>query len=147
FRAPLRDEDAIRKLAPPDPSAELRYVLEAVRATRQALGERVPLIGFAGSPFTLACYMVEGGGSDDWRILKTMLHARPDLLRRILEVNGRAVSDFLKAQNDPRAQGGILVDSWGGTVPHRRHRVFSPGHFPQGLGGVTRVPRILFTKG
>ncbi|HEV8107388.1 MAG TPA: uroporphyrinogen decarboxylase family protein, partial [Burkholderiales bacterium] len=115
FREPLRDEAAIRKLVPPDPSAELRYVLEAVRATRQALAERVPLIGFSGSPFTLACYMVEGSGSDDWRILKTMLHARPDLLHRILEVNARAVSDYLNAQIDAGAQAVMLFDTWGGT--------------------------------
>src|SRR5205823_4793897 len=70
FEHPLRDESAIRKLAAPDPSAELRYVLDAVRVTREALADRVPLIGFSGSPFTLACYMVEGAGSDDWRRLK-----------------------------------------------------------------------------
>src|SRR5918999_4368525 len=69
FERALRDEAAVRNLAPPDPSRELRYVLDAVRVTREALAGRVPLIGFSGSPFTLACYMVEGGGSDHWREL------------------------------------------------------------------------------
>jgi len=147
FREPLRDEAAIRKLAPPDPSAELRYVLEAVRATRQALAERVPLIGFSGSPFTLACYMVEGGGSDDWRILKTMLHARPDLLHRILEINARAVSDYLNAQVDAGAQAIMIFDTWGGTLAHEDYESFSLAYSRRVLDAVKRVPRILFTKG
>src|SRR5712672_2994227 len=74
FERPLRDETAIRALAAPDPGAELRYVTDAVREARRALAGSVPLIGFSGSPFTLACYMVEGSGSSDWRTLKTMLH-------------------------------------------------------------------------
>jgi len=146
FRDPLRDEAAIRKLAPPDPSAELRYVLEAVRATRQALAERVPLIGFSGSPFTLACYMVEGGGSDDWRILKTMLHARPDLLHRILEVNARAVSDYLNAQVDAGAQAIMIFDTWGGTLAHDDYETFSLAYV-RPIVKALNVPTIFFTKG
>ena len=84
FERPLRDEADIRRIAAPDPTSELRYVLDAVRESRAAIAGRVPLIGFSGSPFTLACYMVEGAGSDDWRTLKTLLHTRPDLLHRIL---------------------------------------------------------------
>ena len=87
FERPLRDEWAIRDLAVPDPGAELRYVIDAVGEIRRALDGSVPLIGFAGSPYTLACYMVEGGASDDFRTIKTMLYARPELLHRILEVN------------------------------------------------------------
>jgi uroporphyrinogen decarboxylase len=147
FRHPLRDEAAVAKLAAPDPTAELRYVLDAVRATRQALADRVPLIGFSGSPFTLACYMVEGGGSDDWRTLKTMLHARPDLLHRILEVNTRAVSDYLNAQIDAGAQAVMIFDTWGGTLAHEDYEPFSLSYCRKILGAVTRVPRILFTKG
>jgi len=147
FREPLRDEAAIRRLAPPDPSAELRYVLEAVRATRQALAGRVPLIGFSGSPFTLACYMVEGSGSDDWRTLKTMLHARPDLLHRILEVNARAVSDYLNAQVDAGAQAIMIFDTWGGTLAYDDYESFSLVYSRRVLDAVKRVPRILFTKG
>src|SRR5689334_1395121 len=86
FERPLRDEAAVRALAAPDPTGKLRYVMDAVRTTRSALAGRVPLIGFSGSPYTLACYMVEGSGSDDWRVLKEMLYSRPDLLHRVLAV-------------------------------------------------------------
>jgi len=77
FERPLRDERQIAALAAPDPAAELRYVLDAVRQIRRELHDRVPLIGFSGSPFTLACYMIEGCGSDDWRSVKTMRHSEP----------------------------------------------------------------------
>jgi len=107
----------------------------------------VPLIGFSGSPFTLACYMVEGGGSDDWRILKTMLHARPDLLHRILEVNARAVSDYLNAQVDAGAQAVMIFDTWGGTLAYDDYESFSLVYSRRVLDAVKRVPRILFTKG
>jgi uroporphyrinogen decarboxylase len=147
FQHPLRDESAIRKLSAPDPAAELRYVLEAVRVTRRALADRVPLIGFAGSPFTLACYMVEGSGSDDWRTLKTMRHARPDLLHRILEVNARAVTDYLNAQIDAGAQAVMIFDTWGGTLAHADYEPFSLAYSKEVLAGVKQVPRILFTKG
>jgi uroporphyrinogen decarboxylase len=147
FQHPLRDESAIRKLSAPDPSAELGYVLDAVRVTRRALAERVPLIGFSGSPFTLACYMVEGSGSDDWRNLKTMLHARPDLLHRILEVNARAVTDYLNAQIDAGAQAVMIFDTWGGTLAHDDYEPFSLAYSRKVLEAVKKVPRILFTKG
>ncbi len=147
FQRPLRDEAAIGKLAPPDPVAELGYVLEAVRVTRQALAGRVPLIGFAGSPFTLACYMVEGGGSDDWRTLKTMLHSRPDLLHRILEVNTRAVSDYLNAQVEAGAQAIMIFDTWGGVLAHDDYEPFSLAYSRKVLAAVKNVPRLLFTKG
>jgi uroporphyrinogen decarboxylase len=86
FERPLRDEWEIRDLSAPDPTDKLGYVMDAVRSIRRALDGSVPLIGFSGSPYTLACYMVEGGGSDDYRHIKTMLYSRPDLLHRILEV-------------------------------------------------------------
>src|SRR5712675_2533454 len=89
FERPLRAEKDIDALAIPDP-ARLRYVFDAIAMTRKALGGRVPLIGFSGSPFTLACYMIEGGGSDDFRRVKTMLYATPDLLHRILAINAQA---------------------------------------------------------
>src|SRR5690606_9082495 len=122
---PLRDEKAIAALAVPDPSAELRYVLEAVRTTRQALAGRVPLIGFSGSPFTLACYMVEGSGSDHWPALKAMRHARPELLHRILDVNARAVAAYLRAQVEAGAQIVMLFDTWGGILAHEDYEPFS----------------------
>jgi uroporphyrinogen decarboxylase len=153
FERPLRDEAAIRALAAPDPAQELRYVLEAVRATRQALAGRVPLIGFSGSPFTLACYMVEGSGSDDWRHLKSLLHGRPELLHRILEVNTRAVTDYLNAQIEAGAQAVMIFDTWGGTLAHHEFAPFSLDYSTRVLTNLKkqnegrRVPSILFTKG
>ncbi len=153
FERPLRDEAAIRALAAPDPAAELRYVLDAVRTTRQALAGRVPLIGFSGSPFTLACYMVEGGGSDDWRHLKTLLNARPELLHRILEVNTRAVTDYLNAQIEAGAQAVMIFDTWGGTLAYEDFVPFSLAYSKKVLAALKkhsegrRVPSILFTKG
>jgi len=153
FARPLRDEAAIRALAAPDPADRLRYVIDAVREIRKALAGRVPLIGFAGSPFTLACYMVEGAGSDDWRALKTMLYARPDLLHRILEVNTRAVTDYLNAQIEAGAQAVMLFDTWGGQLSHAGYEEFSLAYSRRIFSGLKResggrkVPSILFTKG
>ena len=99
FANPLRDEAAVAKLEVPD-MARLRYVFDAVASIRQALAGRVPVIGFAGSPWTLACYMVEGAGSDDYRLVKTMMYDRPDLMHRILSINADAVATYLNAQID-----------------------------------------------
>ena len=153
FERPLRDEAAINRLSAPDPSAELRYVLDAVREIRRALAGRVPLIGFSGSPFTLACYMVEGAGSDDWRTLKAMRHARPELLHRVLEVNTRAVTDYLNAQIEAGAQAVMIFDTWGGILAHEDYQPFSLAYSEQILAKLkkqkdgARVPSILFTKG
>ena len=147
FARPLRDEAAIRDLPVPDPTAELRYVLDAVRATRDALAERVPLIGFSGSPFTLACYMIEGSGSDDWRTVKAMRHGRPELLHRILEVNARAVADYLNAQVQAGVQAVMLFDTWGGALAYEDYEPFSLAYSRKVLDAVKAVPRILFTKG
>jgi uroporphyrinogen decarboxylase len=147
FARPLRDEAAIRQLRAPDPGGELRYVTDAVREIRRALAGRVPLIGFSGSPFTLACYMVEGSGSSDWRQLKSMLHARPELLHRILEVNATAVADYLNAQIDAGVQVVMLFDTWGGILAHRDYETFSLAYTRKVLALVRRVPKILFTKG
>lgn len=152
FERPLRDEAAIRALAAPGPD-RLRYVFDAVREVRKALAGRVPLIGFAGSPFTLACYMVEGAGSDDWRALKAMLFARPDLLHRILEVNTRAVTDYLNAQIEAGAQVVMLFDTWGGQLSHAGYEAFSLAYSRRIFSGLQRgndgrkIPTILFTKG
>ena len=147
FERPLRDEGQILKLAVPDLS-KLKYVFDAVGEVRRAPGGRVPLIGFSGSPFTLACYMVEGSGSDDWRNLKSMRHTRPDLLHRILEVNARAVTGYLNAQIEAGAQVVMLFDTWGGILAHPDYEPFSLAYSRQifeKLG--KRVPSILFTKG
>src|SRR3954462_6776596 len=103
FARPVRDEAAIGALAVPDMD-KLRYVFDAVASIRRALDGRVPLIGFSGSPWTLACYMVEGAGSSDYRLVKTMLYRRPDLMHRILDINAQAVARYLNAQIDAGAQ-------------------------------------------
>jgi uroporphyrinogen decarboxylase len=167
FERPLRDEAEIARLAAPDPMQSLRYVMDAVRTIREALGGRVPLIGFSGSPWTLACYMVEGGGSDDFRTVKTMLYRRPDLMSRILEVNARAVADYLNAQVEAGAQALMIFDSWGGALADGAFQKFSLAPIRQVLEGLrlerdepevdasgriigtrrVRVPVIVFTKG
>jgi len=153
FEHPLRDETAIARLAAPDPSVELRYVLDAVREVRRALAGRVPLIGFSGSPYTLACYMVEGGSSDDFRLLKSMLYGRPDLLHRILDINARAVTDYLNAQIEAGAQAVMLFDTWGGNLTTAGYEEFSLAYSRRVIAGLRRenearrVPVILFTKG
>ena len=146
FERPLRDERDVAALAAPDPTAELGYVLDAVREIRRALADRVPLIGFSGSPFTLACYMIEGASSDDWRTVKTMRHARPDLLQRILEVNAQAVTQYLQAQIEAGAQVAMIFDTWGGTLAYEDYEPFSLAYMRRIVKELT-VPTILFTKG
>ena len=152
FERPLRDEAAIARLAVPD-LEQLRYVFDAVASIRKALAGRVPLIGFAGSPWTLACYMVEGAGSTDYRLVKTMLYARPDLLQRILEVNADAVAAYLNAQIAAGAQAVMLFDSWGGVLADGAFQRFSLHYTERVLRQLVResegrrVPQIVFTKG
>jgi uroporphyrinogen decarboxylase len=152
FARPVRDEAAVAALQVPDLD-KLRYVFDAVASIRKALHGRVPLIGFSGSPWTLACYMVEGGGSDDYRLVKTMLYARPDLMHRMLEVNARAVAAYLNAQIDAGAQAVMVFDSWGGVLADGAFQRFSLAYTRQVVGalqrqkGGRRVPCIVFTKG
>jgi len=146
FERPLRDEAAILRLAAPDPTAELRYVLDAVRETRRALAGRVPLIGFSGSPYTLACYMIEGSGSADWRRVKEMRTTRPDLLHRVLEVNARAVADYLNAQIEAGAQVVMLFDTWGGSLGTANYEEYSLAYMRRVLAALRPVPSIVFTK-
>ena len=145
FERPLRDEARIRELAAPDLD-DLRYVFDAVREIRQALAGRVPLIGFSGSPFTLACYMIEGSGSDDWAAVKAMRKSRPDLLHAILDVNARAVSDYLNAQVAAGAQVVMVFDTWGGTLARDDYETFSLAYCRRIFSAVKGVPRILFTR-
>ena len=152
FERPVRTEADVARLEVP-PMERLRYVFDAVALIRRSLAGRVPLIGFSGSPFTLACYMIEGGGSDDFRLVKTMLYSRPDLLHRILDVNARAVTAYLNAQIAAGAQAVQIFDTWGGTLAHGAYQEFSLAYSRQVMQGLTRVheervvPRILFTKG
>ncbi len=150
---PLRDEWEVRNLSAPDPTEHLRYVLDAVAQIRRALGGAVPLIGFSGSPFTLACYMVEGGGSEDFRHIKGMLYRRPDLLHRILETTTEAVIQYLNAQIAAGAQAVMVFDTWGGTLTTPAYQEFSLAYLSRIAAGLTRhaegrrVPSIVFTKG
>jgi len=150
---PLRDEAAIAALTAPDPSTSLRYVMDAVSQIRRWLAGRIPLIGFSGSPFTLACYMIEGGGSDDFRRVKTLLYSRPDLLHRVLQVNARAVADYLNAQIEAGAQAVMIFDTWGGALADGAYQTFSLAYMRAVVGELRRehdgekVPAIVFTKG
>ncbi|MBK7363865.1 MAG: uroporphyrinogen decarboxylase [Nitrosomonas sp.] len=153
FERPLREEWEIRALAVPDPAVHLRYVIDAVSQIRKALNGQVPLIGFSGSPFTLACYMVEGGGSTDFRQIKTMLYQRPDLLHHILSINAQAVTDYLNAQIEAGAQAVMIFDTWGGALSHEAYQIFSLRYMKQIISGLkrekegVRIPNIIFTKG
>ncbi|MCU0768084.1 MAG: uroporphyrinogen decarboxylase [Burkholderiaceae bacterium] len=153
FERPIRTEQDVARLAAPDVGSTLSYVTDAVREIRRALDGRVPLIGFSGSPFTLACYMVEGGGSDDFRLIKSMLYRRPDLLHRILAVNAAAVADYLNAQIEVGAQAVMLFDTWGGTLADGAYQAFSLAYVREVLSQLKRehegerIPTIVFTKG
>lgn len=152
FERPLQDEAAVNALEVPD-MHKLQYVFDAVRMIRQALGGKVPLIGFAGSPFTIGCYMVEGQGSREYRLIKTMMYARPDLLHRILSINAQATTHYLNAQIDAGAQAVMLFDSWGGVLPDGKFQEFSLAYTKQVVQGLNRqvngekIPVITFTKG
>jgi uroporphyrinogen decarboxylase len=153
FERPVRTEADVARLAAPDPEQSLTYVLDAVRQIRRALSDRVPLIGFSGSPFTLACYMIEGGGSDDFRVVKTMLYRRPDLLHRLLSVNAKAVAEYLNAQIRAGAQAVMIFDTWGGVLSSEAFKAFSLKYIAEVLKLLQRenegerIPTVCFTKG
>ena len=153
FERPLRTYADVAKIVPTDPYADLRYVTDAVSQIRRALDGSVPLIGFAGSPYTLACYMIEGGASSDFRLVKSMLYGEPALLHRILELNALSVTAYLNAQIEAGAQAIMIFDTWGGNLSHSSYEEFSLTYIEQivsNLQGVRegqRVPSIVFTKG
>jgi uroporphyrinogen decarboxylase len=158
FARPVRDEADVARLAVPDIEATLGYVTDAVREIRRALTDaqgrqRVPLIGFSGSPWTLACYMVEGAGSDDFRTVKSMLYSRPDLMHRILEINAQAVAAYLNAQIEAGAQAVMIFDTWGGALADGVFQRFSLHYTGEVVRRLrrehdgARVPVIAFTKG
>ena len=152
FATPVRDEAAVARLAVPDMN-KLRYVFDAVTSIRKALNGRVPLIGFSGSPWTLACYMVEGAGSDDYRLVKTMLYQRPDLMHKILAINADTVALYLNAQIEAGAQAVMIFDSWGGVLADAAFHSFSLAYTARVLAQLKRehegvkIPRLVFTKG
>ncbi len=152
FERPVRDEASVRALQVPDMN-QLKYVFDAVTSIRHALQGRVPLIGFSGSPWTLACYMVEGAGSDDYRLVKTMLYSRPDLMHHLLAINADAVAAYLNAQIDAGAQAVMIFDSWGGVLADAAFHTFSLAYTARVLSQLKRshggvdIPRLVFTKG
>ena len=157
FAKVVRDEAAVAELAVPDMD-KLRYVFDAVGTIRKALADengvgKVPLIGFSGSPWTLACYMVEGGGSSDYRAVKTLMYQRPDLMHRILTVNADAVALYLNTQIEAGAQAAMIFDSWGGVLADGAFQQFSLAYTKRVLSQLKkehngyRIPHIVFTKG
>ena len=152
FARTAADEAAIGKLAVPD-MAKLRYVFDAVREIKRALKGRLPLIGFAGSPFTLACYMIEGGGSADFGAVRRMAYGRPDLLQRLVSVNAAAVATYLNEQIAAGADAVMIFDTWGGLLSSAAYRTFSLASMRTVLAALVpgpdgrAVPTIVFTKG
>ena len=152
FARTARDEASIAAIAVPD-MAKLRYVFDAVAQIKRALKAQVPLIGFAGSPFTLACYMIEGGGSSDFATVRKMAYARPDLLRRLVATNTRAVTAYLNEQIAAGADAVMIFDTWGGLLTTDAYRDLSLTPMRDVLAGLAKapdgsaIPSIVFTKG
>jgi len=153
FDKPVRTEADVKRLPVTDPHAELQYVMDAVSTIRKELDGRVPLIGFAGSPWTLATYMVEGGSSKEYAHVKGMLFDRPDLMHQLLDTTAKSVTAYLNAQIDAGAQAIQIFDTWGGMLTPRDYKEFSLRYMQQIVDGLKResegrkVPVILFTKG
>jgi uroporphyrinogen decarboxylase len=152
FERPLKTEQDVLALRTPEPGS-LDYVFKAVTQIRTELNGRVPLIGFSGSPWTLACYMVEGQGSREFHTIKTMLYNRPDLMHHVLATNARAVAEYLNAQIDAGAQAVMIFDSWGGALADGAYQEFSLAYMQQVVSQLkrekdgVRIPAIVFTKG
>jgi uroporphyrinogen decarboxylase len=153
FEHPVRRREEIERLGPPDPEAELAYVTDAVRLIRRELDGRVPLIGFSGSPWTLATYMVEGGSSKEFARIKALLYDEPTLLHHLLGVLADSVTSYLNAQIAAGAQAVMVFDTWGGALTPVAYRAFSLDYMARIVEGLTRehedrkVPVVLFTKG
>nr|HPQ94859.1 uroporphyrinogen decarboxylase [Thiolinea sp.] len=153
FERPLRDLAAIQALGIPDPEQELGYVMDAVRTIRRELAGRVPLIGFAGSPWTLATYMVEGSSSKEFAQVKGMLYGQPAALHLLLEKLAQTVTLYLNAQIAAGAQAVMVFDTWGGTLTPEAYREFSLAYMQRIVAGIRQeqqgryTPVILFTKG
>jgi uroporphyrinogen decarboxylase len=153
FARPVRCAADIDKLGAPDPNHELKYVIDAVALVRRELNGRIPLIGFAGSPWTVATYMVEGGGSKDFGIIKRMMYESPGTLHRLLEVLSEATGLYLNAQIAAGAQAVMVFDTWGGVLTPAQYVEFSLEYMARIVAGLTResdgrrVPNIVFTKG
>ncbi len=153
FERPLRSAADIARLIQPDPESELRFVMDAIRLIRRELNGRVPLIGFAGSPWTLACYMIEGRGSRDFIHIKGLLYSDPKTLHQLLAHLASSVAAYLNAQIAAGAQAVMLFDTWGGSLSTPAYAEFSLAYMTQIIAGLQRetngrrVPVLLFTKG
>ena len=153
FERPVRTPADIDTLGLPDPGRDLKYVIEAVARVRRELAGRVPLIGFAGSPWTVATYMVEGGGSKTFGVIKRMMYESPRQLHRLLELLAKATILYLNAQIAAGAQAVMLFDTWGGVLTPAQYEEFSLRHMALVIDALTRksegrrVPNIVFTKG
>jgi uroporphyrinogen decarboxylase len=153
FERPVRSAADVANLGVPDPNVELKYVIDAVALVRRELKGRIPLIGFAGSPWTVATYMVEGGGSKDFQLIKRMMYESPATLHRLLDVLARATSLYLNAQIAAGAQAVMLFDTWGGVLTPAQYREYSLAYMARIVASLTReaegqrVPSIVFTKG
>src|SRR4051812_12755723 len=153
FRKPVRTEADINALSIIKPEQDLPYVVNAVKTIRRELNGRVPLIGFSGSPWTLATYMIEGGSSRDFRRAKEMLYNQPQLMHQLLGVLADSVTVYLNAQIQAGAQAVQIFDTWGGALSHSAYREFSLAYMQKIVKGLIRehegrqVPVILFTKG
>ena len=153
FARPVRSVTEVAALGVPDPERDLGYVMDAIRLIRHELAGRVPLIGFSGSPWTLATYMVEGQGSRDFARIKSMLYNQPSAVRQLLRVLSESVSIYLTAQAQAGAQALMIFDTWGGVLGHAEYRHFSLDPMEQIVEYLrsdpvaSQLPLIVFTKG
>lgn len=153
FAKPVQSEESVLSLFVPDPTDKLSYVIDAVAEIKKDLKDRIPLIGFSGSPFTLACYMIEGGSSSNFRKVKEMMYRRPDLFERILSINTQAVSSYLNAQIEAGVNAVMIFDTWGGMLAHREYLQYSLNPIRNVVSALKKeingmkIPSIVFTKG
>lgn len=149
FHKPIKTLTDIKALPIPDPGTDLSYVMSAITLTRSELKDKVPLIGFAGSPWTLACYMMEGGGSKEFRQVKTLLYQEPKALHDLLNTLTKATILYLNAQIAAGAQVIMIFDTWGGLLTTETYQHFSLNYMTEIVTNLNRqgVPVILFTKG
>lgn len=153
FHKTVRTEQDVANLPKLNAKSDLAYVMNAVSTIRSALNGQVPLIGFSGSPWTLATYMVEGGSSKEFRFIKNMMYAQPEVLHALLDHLADSVIDYLNAQIDAGAQAIQIFDSWGGALAHREYVEFSLNYMTKIIAGLQRekdgqrIPIIVFTKG
>ena len=152
FSNPIKTVADVEKLPVPDPGESLKYVMDAVSTIRKELNGRVPLIGFSGSPWTLATYMVEGGGTKDFAKIKGLMFSDPQTLHKLLDKTAQSVISYLNAQVQAGAQSLMVFDTWGGVLAPANYREFSLRYMQQIVDGLTReadgrkVPVVLFTK-